>query len=289
MSNNIFGFYNLNGEDSDQDQAGNNGPNPLRSMTRNLIASDPRKETYWDMLRLILCPRFRFFSFTVISILIWALVFILEIFSSGLQIPGSFLQVDTSGPLMENFSRNSQMIHDESKYYQLFTALWIHLDAIHIFSNSISQMIFGSLIEFLIGTQTMALFFIGSGIIGNFFSTAIDHYGVSAGASSGLFGEIGALLGFLILNWERMETQREQRCMLLFFVIMIIFLNFLWSSSSVDVYGHLGGLIAGIGLGMFALPSSGSNYEKMIKTGGAVFFAGFVGITLLIYFVSSWS
>merc|ERR1712046_3233 len=87
----------------------------------------------------------------------------------------------------------------------------------------------------------------------------------SAGASGAIFGLVGAMVGWLVINWKQLDSPARSmiRCMYVCFIIMILILNFMFglginssidnSKTSTDNYAHLGGLISGLGVSMMVI------------------------------------
>lgn len=73
----------------------------------------------------------------------------------------------------------------------------------------------------------------------------------SLGASTGLFGVIGAVVGYLIFNWVNMSYEGSPRnvllCQLVFILVMTFLLNGQYSSTA----PHLCGLLSGVFIGCF--------------------------------------
>lgn len=73
---------------------------------------------------------------------------------------------------------------------------------------------------------------------------------MSVGASTALFGVMGLLIGYVIINYSALEFMGRLRCSLLTNLIMMVVFSILISAgvSNVDNWGHFGGLISGIWL-----------------------------------------
>lgn len=54
---------------------------------------DPRDKGIWYMLRSTICPNLKLTSFITIVTVINIIIFILQVFVDGIQIPGKFLEV----------------------------------------------------------------------------------------------------------------------------------------------------------------------------------------------------
>jgi rhomboid protease GluP len=97
-----------------------------------------------------------------------------------------------------------------------------------------------------------AIIYILSGIGGNIFSALIDSQDVKAGASTSLYGIIGVIIGYMILNWSGLNLVGPVlKCQLVCTSLMIISFIFFFSvigTANVDTMGHLGGFLTGIWL-----------------------------------------
>jgi rhomboid protease GluP len=104
------------------------------------------------------------------------------------------------------------------------------------------------------------------GIGGNIFSLAVDSKDdfegtLKAGASGAIYGLLGMVLGYLLINWKGLEMVGETlRCNILcsFLFMLIIVLMFSAGSSStapdIDHLGHLGGFLTGIWMSAIGTP-----------------------------------
>lgn len=112
------------------------------------------------------------------------------------------------------------------------------------------------------------LIYLFSGILGNAASFAFNDLGVlSGGASTSLFGLFGALfvLGFHFKN--NSQVRQLIRHYMLFIVISFVFGL---TDTSVDIWGHLGGIVGGLLIGnIIGLPQKVTNYsihQKILST-----------------------
>ena len=107
-----------------------------------------------------------------------------------------------------------------------------------------------------------------SGIMGNMLSNMVlPPDSISLGASTGIFGLIGCLGGFMILNWKAMQEQNLARSDMCFKISIIMAFLFLMSiAPGTDLFGHLGGLIGGILFGIILPVSAQKNpYERKCR------------------------
>jgi len=76
----------------------------------------------------------------------------------------------------------------------------LHVGFSHIIFNLISQIIFGSTLELMVGFKHTAALYFMSGIGGNMFSAFCSN-GNSIGASTADFGILTGLLAMILVNW----------------------------------------------------------------------------------------
>ena len=98
------------------------------------------------------------------------------------------------------------------------------------------------------------------------------------GASTAVYGLVGAYLAFLILNWGYLKNNPNKRCQIIIFICLGLFLSFLlgaevsfcyvsnltpFSIQNIDVLGHLGGFLTGTLIGLFLLPGLGATPSEV--------------------------
>lgn len=133
----------------------------------------------------------------------------------------------------------------QGEYYRIITSIFLHFDFSHLMNNMLSLGLLGWQLELTVGKIKYAIIYVGSGIAGNLLSMAIDvrtgEYAVSAGASGAIFGIIGALLYIAIRNHGRIGRISGRG--LTWMVVFTLYYGF--TSTGVDNYAHIGGLICG--------------------------------------------
>ena len=78
-------------------------------------------------------------------------------------------------------------IKNHFEIYRLVTPIFLHVGLSHFMFNFISQIIFGTLLEQMIGFRQMACLYMATGVGGNLFSSLISD-NPSVGASTAVFG-----------------------------------------------------------------------------------------------------
>jgi rhomboid protease GluP len=129
-------------------------------------------------------------------------------------------------------------------YWQLITAMFVHINIVHIVSNMFFLFIFGLRAEELFREREFYMIYFGSGLAGNLLTLIVGPYAftVSAGASGAIFGLFGANVIYL-----RKLLQRP-----LVDALFYAFIFFMFSiSANVNILAHLGGLVAGLLMGYF--------------------------------------
>jgi membrane associated rhomboid family serine protease len=89
----------------------------------------------------------------------------------------------------EFFLLNQRAIYGE--YYRFITAIFLHGSITHLMYNLFALLLFGFMLESIIGTRNFLLVFFGSGILANIVS--VFFYSSSLGASGAIYGILGCL------------------------------------------------------------------------------------------------
>lgn len=131
------------------------------------------------------------------------------------------------------------------EYYRMFTCLFLHFGITHLLNNMVLLGALGWNLELETGKIRFVIIYFVSGIIGNivslFYDLTLEQPAVSAGASGAIFGLMGALLYVVIANRGRLG-RLSGRGML---VMVILSLYFGLTSTGVDNFAHIGGLVSG--------------------------------------------
>ena len=176
---------------------------------------------------------------TVTLLAINILVFLAMLLNGGSLWHGS-----TAVPLQwgANFGPATQ----DGQWWRLGSALFLHFGIVHLALNMWALWDVGRLIEQLFGRGRFITLYLGSGIIGNLLSLAIQgNQAVSGGASGAIFSLYGALLVFL-LRERRQVDPGEFRWLFgaaSAFIVLALVMGLL--VPGIDNAAHLGGLVAG--------------------------------------------
>jgi rhomboid protease GluP len=125
-------------------------------------------------------------------------------------------------------------------WWQLFTAMFVHVDLIHLLGNMLFLLIFGARGEELFSEKEFFFIYFAGGLSGNLLTLLMGPSTVSAGASGAIFGMFGACVIYL-------GQRRGQSIMGA--LIFSFYLLILSAGVRVNVFAHFGGLVAGLAIG----------------------------------------
>lgn len=105
---------------------------------------------------------------------------------------------------------------------------------------------------------------------------------ISAGASTVIFGTLGGLLAYMTINWNTLGRIRSQLCCI---VGIITFISVIMSlGGSVDLAGHLGGMVGGYTCSLAIFPGIRPK-PKQLMIGGAAAYGIYVFVLLLVFYL----
>lgn len=147
--------------------------------------------------------------------------------------------------MLEHGAMYAPLVQESQEYYRLFTSIFLHFGFAHLMNNMIMLLVMGSNLELEIGRIRFLIIYFCAGIGGNLLSlqqniTAGENV-VSAGASGAIFGIVGALLYVVIRNKGRLGTLTGKG--MVFMIALSLYFGF--TSTGIDNYAHVGGLLTG--------------------------------------------
>jgi rhomboid protease GluP len=135
--------------------------------------------------------------------------------------------------------------------WRLLTPVFIHAGILHLGVNMYSLFALGPAVERFFGAPRFLAVYILSGISGVIFSLAFSP-AASVGASGAIFGLLGALATFLYLHRPVFGPAGG---MMLRQLVIVGALNLFASlSPGIDLWGHVGGLVAGVACTLYFGP-----------------------------------
>ncbi len=127
--------------------------------------------------------------------------------------------------------------------YRLITSMFLHADIFHIFFNMYALYVVGNQVERYYGPKKYLLIYFISGIVGSLFSNVfMASSTISIGASGAIFGLFGAL-AYFSYNYRAVLGNFLKGSIIPILVINLCLGIFI---SGIDVFSHIGGLIAGV-------------------------------------------
>lgn len=169
--------------------------------------------------------------------------------------------------------------------WRMLTSLFLHFGVIHLLVNMVVLANIGLFMETLSGSRAFVTLYLVAGLAGSTASLAWHPWTVSAGASGAIFGLYGALLGFLLRYRDSIEP--GELAPLAKGAIVFVGYNLLYGlfRPDVDLAAHVGGLVAGLLLGLFLVQPA--SQEASAARAGRVTAAAFVGLLVMAGTVSA--
>lgn len=132
-------------------------------------------------------------------------------------------------------------VHYQHEYYRVFTAMFLHLNFLHIASNMITLLIIGPAVEVMLGKIRFLALYLVAGLGGNVLAYLITPAAqVGAGASGAIFGVMGAYVVLARLRRKPMGP-----------VVALIVINLVIGfSGNIEWQAHVGGLLVGAALAL---------------------------------------
>lgn len=147
---------------------------------------------------------------------------------------------------------NSKVL-EQLEIWRLFTSMFLHADILHLVSNIIGLLLFGTFIENVTSKSVYLIIYFVSGVVGNIMSLFLLAPNViSLGASGAIYGLIGASVMLIIL-----ERNMAQLLITLLYLVYFIVTSF---TPQINYAAHIFGLISGFVLGYFLIRGNRENY-----------------------------
>jgi rhomboid protease GluP len=135
--------------------------------------------------------------------------------------------------------------------WRFLTPILLHASIPHILFNMYALVIFGPTLERYFGRWRFLLLYILGGFTGNVMSFLLSS-GYSVGASTAIFGLIGAEGVFLFQNRQLFGGHFRSAIGNIVFIVVVNLLLDL--TPGIDIWGHIGGLFGGLIFTWFAGP-----------------------------------
>ena len=191
-------------------------------------------------------------------ILVW-IIFAINIAMFGYSLLKGFSVMGSNGAadaftLIGLGAKFSPLIDLDGQWWRLLTAMVLHGGLVHLGFNSYALYILGPEVERIFGTFRFAAIYLVAGLAGSVGSYAFGSLGAPAiGASGAIFGLMGALGAFA---YSARTTLGDSARRNLRQIAGVAAINLLigFSLPGIDNYAHLGGLVAGVLVGLALAP-----------------------------------
>lgn len=137
-----------------------------------------------------------------------------------------------------------------TQWWRLFTAMFLHIGIVHIALNMWCLLELGLIAEHLFDPLTFVAAYLLTGVAGSVLSVAWHPTEVGAGASGAIFGVAGLLISLLYVRKVPTQFSIRPKSLLLFVGYNLV----LGLRAGVDNAAHVGGLVAGVMLGLALAP-----------------------------------
>ena len=139
---------------------------------------------------------------------------------------------------------------DFSQYYRLITSGFIHIGLLHLGFNMYALYILGPQLESFYGKYKFLFIYLISIIMGNLMSMLFINDAISAGASGGIFGLLGAMLYFGYHYRIYLGSVIRSQIMPLIIINLMIGFTLPGLNNAAHIGGLIGGLLASIAAGV---------------------------------------
>ena len=167
-------------------------------------------------------------------LIVLLIVFLVEVFLGGSE---------NTNVLMKMGAMSNYAVVVGHQWWRLFTAQFLHIGVMHLVSNAVIIYYMGQYMEPIIGHTRFLVTYLLAGMGGNLMSLAFSSdRGLSAGASTALFGLFGAMTAIGLRNIHNPMISylgRQAFVLALINLVLDIFVP------GIDIWGHIGGLIVG--------------------------------------------
>lgn len=214
----------------------------------------PESEGFWEMLYYNVTPHLTPISFSVLLSVIYIVMFVIQLCIAGIRLEGQFLESNLES-ITYDLAMEVSLLEKEENAYRVLSYHIVHSDLPSLIFSILMLYIWVSGIEVQIGLIRSALIYFFSAITGVLFALPVADEGVPImGGNVGIFGLVGASIGYLLLNWFRIKNKGLSKFIMIIFVAGIIAFGFLLAQNILSPMLMTGGVISGFFLGCCLSP-----------------------------------
>ncbi|KAG0168918.1 hypothetical protein DFQ28_007361 [Apophysomyces sp. BC1034] len=136
--------------------------------------------------------------------------------------------------------------------FRFILPMFMHAGIIHFAVNMVAHLRLGSKLECAVGPIRFIVMYFVAGFSGFLFSAVLaEVWTTSMGCSGAIFGLIGYMFIDIMVHWRAIPRPVVELLKLLVFTIVLLVIGLL---PGIDNFVHLGGFIAGLFMGVIAIP-----------------------------------
>lgn len=150
-----------------------------------------------------------------------------------------------SAKILINIGANYGPYVKNGETWRLLTSVFLHSGISHLIFNSIALLAFGNLIETIFGKRNFLILYLCSGISGSALSVTFNSNTISVGSSGAIFGMLGGLIIYYFFI-KKVNPDYAKNNLFGLGLMLLINLFYGLSSSRIDNWAHLGGLLGGM-------------------------------------------
>ena len=171
-------------------------------------------------------------------------VFLAMLLAAG----GQVLQTPSAGVLL-NWGADYGPLVKQGQWWRVLSCSFVHIGVMHLLFNMMAMYYFGAPLEVFQGKWRLAFFYFFSVVTASLASLWWDPMRVSAGASGGLFGMVGAMLA-LVIRYRRDFPPKVWLAMRKWVVTVLGYNAIFFFMPMVDGAAHVGGFVGGLAIGL---------------------------------------
>ncbi|MDP3253791.1 MAG: rhomboid family intramembrane serine protease [Hydrogenophaga sp.] len=182
------------------------------------------------------------------------------------------------------FGGNAASAVQHGDWWRLLTATFLHTDAMHLMFNMVGLYVAGSTVERIFGRLSLTLIYLLCGAAGSVASLYFSaQTTVSVGASGAVFGIAGALLAVVFQHRKSLPSLFNRQILGGMTVFVGYSLLMGLTKTGVDNAAHVGGLAAGMVIGLLLPPRFDAEHHARVATDRAIL------VAVLVTFVLAWA
>lgn len=149
---------------------------------------------------------------------------------------------------LQKLGANIYGVTDHGEWWRLLTSMFLHAGLIHILLNMYGLYSLSLFFEPAMGRVKYLVIYLVAGLVGSLASLYITKPGTGVGASGAVFGIMGGVAVYLLVNRSRYDQTAWKKQMMELGVVFAVNIIYGLMRPEIDDAAHLGGLVAGAGM-----------------------------------------